>query len=107
MKYIGEFPIDEAIHPVYSKFTPADWAMVFIGKYSSIDGDHHKAWCFDQVARILKGTRVIVLQARWDGNKLEDRFVVANPPSEAYTEWVKQMTTGVNSEYDWDVGIAP
>ena len=54
-KYLGEFPVDVSKHPEYSKWTPADWAMVFIEKYSGIDGDHHKTWVFDQVARILKG----------------------------------------------------
>ena len=36
--YLGEFPIDIATHPKYSKMTPADWTMVFIEKYSGIDG---------------------------------------------------------------------
>lgn len=105
--YLGEFPVDVSKHPEYSKYTQADWAKVFIGKYSSIDGYHHKAWVFDQVARILKGTPVVVVQARWNNHAPEDRFTVAEPPSEAYLQWVKEMTSGVNEGYDWDVGIAP
>jgi hypothetical protein len=105
--YLGEFPVDITTHPKYSKYTPADWAMLFIGKYSSIDGDHHKSWVFDQVARILKGTPVVVVEARWGNNHSEYRFTVANLPSEEYREWVKQMTSGVNEGYDWDEGIAP
>lgn len=105
--YLGEFPVDVATHPEYSKWTAADWAMLFIGKYSGIDGDHHKTWVFDQVARILKGTPVIVVEARWENGYTEDRFTVADPPSEAYKEWVKTMTTGVNEGYDWDEGVTP
>jgi hypothetical protein len=105
--YLGEFPVDVTTHPTFSKYTPADWAMLFIGKYSGIDGDHHKTWVFDQVARILKGTPVVVVEARWDKPSSEYRFTVADPPSEAYTEWVKQMTSGVNEGYDWDTGITP
>ena len=63
-KYLGEFPVDVATHPEYSKYTQADWAMLFIGKYGKIDGGHHKTWVLDQVARILKGTPAVVVQAR-------------------------------------------
>jgi len=105
--YLGEFPVDVATHPEYSKMTPADWAMEFIGHYGHIDGDHHKMWVFDQVARILKGTPVVVVQARWTNHEPEDRFTVADPPSQAYLDWVKMMTTGENEGYDYDEGIAP
>lgn len=106
-KYLGEFPVDVSKHPEYSKWTQADWAMVFIEKYSGIDGDHHKTWVFDQVARILKGTPVVVVQARWENHAPEDRFTVADPPSDEYKAWVVSMTSGVNEGYTWDEGIAP
>ena len=105
--YLGETPVDVAKHPKYSRWTPADWAMLFIGKYSGIDGDHHKTWVFYQAARILKGTPVEVVQARWDNGQTEDRFTVADPPSEDYKAWVISMTSGVNAGYDWDTGISP
>ena len=105
--YLGDFRVDVSKHPVYSKYTPADWAMVFIEKYGGIDGDHHKQWVLDQVARILKGTPVVVVEARWDNGYTEDRFTVADPPSEGYEAWVKSMTSGVNEGYDYDPGIAP
>ena len=104
--YLGEFPVDVSTHPTYSKCTPADWAMVFLEKYSGIDGDHHKTWVFDQIARILKGTPVKVVQARWTDHAPEDRFNVSHP-SEEYKEWVVSMTSGVNAGYNWDEGIAP
>lgn len=112
--YLGEFPVDVAKHPVYSKWIAADWAMLFIGKYGGIDGDHHKTWVLDQVARILKGTPVVVVQARWNNHEPEDRFTVASPPSKTYTQWVKEMKgPWVKTkyyegwEYGYDEGIAP
>ena len=105
--YLGEFPVDVSKHPEYSKWTAKDWAMLFISKYGSIDGDHHKQWVLDQVARILHGTPVEVVQARWKKHPPEDRFTVADPPSKAYKKWVKSMTSGVNEGYDYDPGIAP
>lgn len=104
--YLGEFPVDVSKHPEYSKYTVADWALLFIGKYSSIDGDHHKTWCFDTVARILNGTPVIVTEARWANGYKEDRFNLGKP-SKQYKKWVKSMTTGENAGYDWDTGCAP
>lgn len=110
--YLGEFPVDVSKHPKYSKWTQADWAMVFVEKYGGIDGDHHKTWVLDQVSRILKGTPVVVVEARWEHGHTEDRFKVANPPSEAYQNWVCDMRgkyDGKNEcfEYDYDVGVAP
>lgn len=106
-KYLGEFPVDVSKHPVYSKYTPADWAMEFIGRYSGIDGSHHKMWVFDQVARVLKGTKVIVVEARWSSGTKEIRFWTTRRPSAEYKKWVKEMTTGENEGYDYDEGIAP
>ena len=106
-RYLGEFPVDVSTHPEYSKYTSADWAMVFIGKYGGFDGDHHKQWVIDQVARILKGTPIIVVQARWEDHEPEDRFMVVDPPSEEYKAWVVRMTTGENEGYGWDEGVAP
>lgn len=107
--YLGETPVDVAAHPEYSRFTQADWAMLFIEKYGQIDGGHHKAWVLDQAARILKGTPVVVTQARWENGQTEDRFVVAEP-SQAYLDWVEAMLvrdeTG-EPQYDYDAGIAP
>lgn len=105
--YLGETPVDVSKHPKYSKYTQDDWAVLFITKYGSIDGDHHKQWCLDTVVRLLLGTPVIVTQARWKNGQTEDRFVLAEPPSQAYLDWVKSMTSGVNAGYDYDPGIAP
>ena len=105
--YLGDFRVDVSKHPVYSKYTPADWAMVFVEKYGGIDGDHHKTWVLDQVARCLKGTAIIVVQARWSTGQTEDRIRTSNATSKEYKAWVKSMTSGVNVGYEYDTGIAP
>lgn len=56
-------------------------AMQIIERYGGIDGAHHKQWVIDQVARALTGPR--------------------------YDIWVHEMTSGENSDYFWEVGIAP
>ena len=107
--YLGTTEVDVNQHPEYSKYTQADWAMLFIEKYGQIDGDHHKAWVLDQVARILKGTEVHVSQAKWDNGYTEDRFSVG-PPSFKYLNWARDILgeeIDGEYEYDYNEGIAP
>jgi hypothetical protein len=94
--YLGEFPLGERVDPL-------DYAMVFIEKYGGIDGDRHKAWVIDQVARILKGTPVIVTEARWSDHAAEIRYRTGQP-SDEYLQWVAEITA---DGYDYDEGIAP
>ncbi len=47
--------------------------------FSQIDGAHHKAWCLDQIARIIYG--------------------------EDYEDFIEEYCE--NGEYSWDCGIAP
>jgi hypothetical protein len=88
-KYLGQVEVEQKDTP-YRKFEKDDWAMLFIGKYGGIDGDHHKTWVLDQVARILKGTPVVINLAKWARDMLGE-----------YDE-----ETGTY-EYDYDCGIAP
>lgn len=48
-------------------------------RYGQFDGAHHKAWCIDQMMRILAG--------------------------ESYASLVRAFENG--GEYEWDKGIAP
>jgi hypothetical protein len=96
--YLGEFPTDAR-----SDWTARRWATYYIQAYGGIDGEHHKAWILDQVARILHGTPVIVTEARWENGEREIRFRTG-PPSETYLTWVEGMKAG---EYSYDEGIAP
>jgi len=52
-------------------------------RYGGIDGDHHKTWVIDQVARVLLGDQ--------------------------YPQWVIDMKMGDDgpNTYDYDEGIAP
>lgn len=58
-------------------------AMSFIEQYGQIDGDHHKTWVLDQVARALKGDK--------------------------YEAWVVEMMDGEDGPdtYGYEEGIAP
>jgi hypothetical protein len=97
--YLGEQIIEiEALIP------PTTWALHWLERYSQIDGEHHKAWVLDQVARILRGTPVIAKLASWENGAVEMRYSLGEP-SEAYLSWVAAYEDG--GEYSWDVGIAP
>jgi hypothetical protein len=109
--YLGDFPVETLEGTPYEAFSPTDWAMYYIFCYGGIDGEHHKQWVLDQVARILKGTPVVVRQARWANGHTEYRFSTAEP-SEAYQAWVRDAKgswdeEGASFEYDWDEGVAP
>lgn len=58
-------------------------SLVIIEQYGGIDGDHHKAWVIDQIARVLCG--------------------------DDYEEWVANMKDGEDGPetYEWDVGVPP
>jgi len=58
-------------------------ALRIIGQYGGIDGDHHKTWVIDQVARALLGTN--------------------------YAAWVVEQKAGEDgpNTYDWNEGITP
>lgn len=105
--YLGETIVDVK-DTEFKDFTPADWAIYYIEGYGQIDGDLHKLWLLDQIARILKGTKVIVKIAKWDNGQTEYRIDL-DEESEEYTEWVKDMMAGEDGEftYCYDTGIAP
>lgn len=106
--YLGEFELDPNDNP-YHDNTPSDWAMDWITMYGQFDGAHHKSWVLDQVARILKGTPVIVREARWENGTREFRFRLGQPTQE-YLDWVEDMKGDMvdgEYEYEYDAGIAP
>jgi hypothetical protein len=104
--------VDVTNDPVLNPFfeAPPDvMALIFIGKYGGIDGQHHKDWVLDQAARILNDTPVIVSLASWDNGHTELRFVTGEA-SQKYHDWVREMVTdedGTVYEDMYDVGIAP
>jgi len=104
--YLGQFPVDLKDTP-FARFTSADWALHFIERYGGIDGSHHKQWLIDQIARILNGAPVHVVEARWEGGETEYRISVGT--CDGYTTWIKEMKDGEDGPetYDWEEGIAP
>lgn len=102
MVYLGTFPV-ERVGSIYENWSPSDWAMSFIQRYGQIDGEHHKLWVLDQVAQILLGSPVFVVEARWDDSPAEHRVSVGDPSAQ-YLEWKTEMQGG---GYSYDAGIAP
>jgi len=105
--YLGETKLNIE-ETKYAFFTPQDWVMLWIEKYGDVSGDHYKAWLLDQLARILKGTKIIVKVAKWKNGHTEERFNLDDPPQK-YWDWVKEMKAGEDGPetYDYDFGIAP
>jgi len=111
MAYLGETPI-EISETEFKDFTPQDWALYYIQMYGGFDGAHHKDWVLDQVARILHGTPLTMVEAKWDDHEPELRFTTVEPPSQAYLDWVLAMKGEYDEEndeyeYGYDEGIAP
>jgi hypothetical protein len=105
-KYLGEFAVDLTTTP-FAKFTHADWALYFVEHYGGIDGNHHKTWLIDQIARILNGCPLRVVEARWDDNQTEYRVTVGT--CDKYLTWVKDMNAGEDGPdtYAWEEGVPP
>jgi hypothetical protein len=99
--YLGEFSVDLKRSP-FAEWTPSDWALYFIDRYGGIDGDHHKTWVLDQVARILNGAPVLVVEARWTNGETEYRVSLGD--SSKYRAWVAGRKADGD---DWDEGTAP
>ncbi len=59
-------------------------ALSVIERFGGTDGDHHKTWVIDQVARALLG-------------------------ASEYQRWAKRMRAGEDGPdtYEWDEGVAP
>lgn len=108
-KFLGEEVVDVK-ETEFANYDKLQWAMYFIENYGQIDGGHHKAWVLDQAARIIKGTPLIIVLAKWSDGKKEYR-VHTGEPSQEYLEWVKEMQGDMDEEFEpedyYTVGIAP
>lgn len=105
--YLGEFDVNISTSP-FKNYTPFDWAMYFVEHYGQIDGEHHKLWVLDQVARIHKGVKPIIKLAKWSNGQEEYRISLSEP-TDKYISWVEEMKAGedVLDTYSYDEGIAP
>ena len=107
--YLGTEQCDISTLEEYRDYTKEDWVMHWVMYYGQFDGGHHKQWTLDQIARILKGTEVIVKEASWDNGHTEYRFSLGEPTQE-YLDWVVEMREpDGNGEdmYSYDEGCAP
>jgi hypothetical protein len=88
--------------------TPQQWALDWIARCGGYDGERHKEWVLDQVARILHGMPVIVEEARWANGHRELRYSLGEPVEE-YHDWVRDLKAGEDGPetYDYSTGIAP
>ena len=109
LTYQGEKEIDITIHPDYKDMATIDWVMYFIERYGGYGGSHHKDWVLDQVARIAKGTSVIVRHATWSDEEEPEVRIKTGEPSQKYLDWVVEIKAGEDGEdtYDYKEGIAP
>lgn len=110
IKYLGSEVVDIKDTP-YANYTPNDWVFEYLFRYSQIDGAHHKQWVLDQIARILKGTKVVIELAKWSNGHEEYRFWLDEPTKE-YLDWVNLYKGDYDEEsdsyeYSYDEGIAP
>ena len=106
----GEKVVDIKNTP-FKDYKNSDWAMYFISSYGQIDGSHHKQWCLDIVAQILKGSPIEIKEASWSNGHKEYRVNVKEE-SQEYKDWVQEMKGEWNEEYEeydysYDKGIAP
>ena len=108
-KYLGETPVDLTKHLTYSRYTPTDWALLWILKYGSIDGECHKTWVIDQITQILNGTPMTAWLVRWDDGLETLRFSLGEP-SIQYLQWMIDSRVGSDGPETYkkrNQGIAP
>ena len=107
-KYLGSEIVEKQNTP-YANYSKEDFALYFIFAYGQIDGDHHKSWVLDQVARILNDTPIVIKLAKWEDGTEEYRLST-DEPSQKYLDFVTTyqgtMEDGV-PEYSYYEGIAP
>ncbi len=100
--YLGETIVKQK-DTKFKKFGRKAWAMYFLEKYGGFGQAHHQSWVLDQMARILKGTPLIIRIAKWS-NGSEEYRISTGEPSKDYIKWVAEMCSG---GYSYDEGIAP
>lgn len=94
--YLGEKIVEKRSTP-FKHYKRKDWVLWFVSNYGHCDGEHHKQWLLDQVARVCLGSKIIIKEASWE-NGLKEYRVSLGKENKAYKEWAGD---------DWDSGIAP
>lgn len=111
--YLGTTIIPQEVTE-FKDYGRSDWAMYFLERYGGYDGAHHKDWTLDQIARVMKGTPVIIKVAEWSPNDkypegLKEFRISTGEPSQEYLDWVVSMKAGEDGPetYSYEEGIAP
>ncbi len=106
-KYLGETEI-ELINSNYATYEKQDFVLMWMKMYKGIDGEHHKDWLLDQIARILRGVKVVLVVAKWEDGTEEERFSLGEP-TELYNNWVAEVKSGEHGPdtYGYKEGTAP
>lgn len=100
--YLGEELVEDLAGTEFEGWGALEWVAYFVDAYGTVDGEHHKQWLIDAVARLSRGAPVTVKRARWEGGHQELRVSVGT--SEGYEQWVSAREA---AGYEWDTGIAP
>lgn len=112
--YKGTIEVSMDQHPIYQNYTKEDFVLHFLESYGQIDGDHHKAWVLDQIARILKGTPLKLTMSEWivEDIPISEFYITTGEPSQEYLDWVESMKgewdpENEEFEYWYEEGCAP
>lgn len=108
-EYLGETVV-KASKTKFKHYKKVHWAMYFIENYGQIDGEHHKTWVLDTVARILKGNKVVITLAKWEDGHSEYRINLNDETTQKYKDWREWMKGDIDSEgdtYSYDEGCPP
>ncbi len=101
-KYLGEEVLTDLTGTEFEGLGQVEWIAIFVDSYGMVDGEHHKQWLIDAVARIAHGAPVVVKRASWGTGHSELRVSIGT--SERYERWIEGRR---EAGYDWDPGIAP
>lgn len=101
-KYLGETNVSDK----FKNRSVEQNAILIVENYGGSDGSHHKAYCLDQVVRVLLGTPLVVMEAQWDNGHSELRYSTGEP-TQQYHDWVAEQKNGEEgpNSYDYNVGI--
>jgi len=102
-EYIGTFSVDQATHPDFKDKTAVDWAVEFAVDGILNDSTRVKHQKLDDIARVLKGTPVDVVEKRWDDGTIE-HVPTLGAPSEDYIS-LRQELANQGYSFQLDDGL--
>lgn len=101
-EYLGGTIITDLTNTPFENYSQIDWAMYFITLYGQLDDVRYKATVIDNVARVLKGSKVVLSLHTWDNGESEYRVELI--PSSEYKDWVNSMIHVEDDVYPYNSG---